>query len=151
MRHEAIHLRRQVRHGALGLAGVQLGELGKGLHAAVEHLVAALHLFHEFARVDVRVAAAGHVVDHFGWDQDRADGRCGRVVGFLGGEVGECGEGVGEFDAVGGRGWAGLSVGASIIGRVILGAREAISSRRCASEYGNAHPFLINGPCDSGR
>ncbi len=106
MLHQAIHLGRQFRHRALGLAGIHLGECGKGLHLAVEDLVAALHVLDELARVDVRVTAVGHVIDDFGGDEDVLDGGSGGVGGLVCGEVGECGERADEIDAV----WIGLSV-----------------------------------------
>ena len=135
MAHEAIHLAGQVRDGALGLARVHLGELGKGVHPTIQHLVAALHLFNEFARVDVWVAAAGDVVDHFGGDQDGAEGGGGGVGGFGGGELGERGEGVGEVDAVGREG-AGLLVRASFKRACLDGGGWGVDVSKTVCERG---------------
>lgn len=106
MLHQTIHLRRQLRHRTLGLSCVNLGECAKGLHLAVEDLITTLHVFDELASVNVRVTTVGHIIDHFGWDEDVSDSGRGRMGRLVCCEVGKCGERTDEIDAA----WMGLSI-----------------------------------------
>lgn len=100
MLHQPIHTIGEFWNRTFGLFRIYLGKPAKRLHLAIQHLVSALDIFHEFAGIDVGIATIGNVVDHFGRNQDRSDRGSGRVGGVVRGKIGERSERTGKIDAV---------------------------------------------------
>lgn len=100
MLHQPVYISRHVRYCALRLPRVHLGELAKCLHLTIQNLIAALDIFDKLAGINVWITTIGNVVDDFGWDKNGSDSWSGGVCGVVCGEIRQCGERVGDINAV---------------------------------------------------